>query len=415
MAYTVPLFDLNYDEAEEQAVLAVLRSKWISMGPQAAELERAFAAHVGARHAIAVTNCTAALHLAIEALGIGPGDEVIVPSLTFVATVNCIGAAGATPVFADITGPEDFSIDPGQVRHLIGPRTKAIMVMHFAGFPCDMDALTSLAREHRLALIEDAAHAPDTRYHGRSAGTFGEIGCFSFYANKNIASGEGGLMVTDRDDLAAKLRLLRSHGMTSLSFDRAKGHATSYNVVARGYNLRLDDIRASLALAQFRKLPQDTARRAALRQRYVERLQKIPGLTIPYAGSPHPSSHHILPILLKEGGVSRREAVRERLGQRGVQTSVHYPPAHRFSIYQSLGANLPKTDFVADHVITMPFYAALSEPMLDQVIGALAEAVGQPGSLRRTDLCFQLLCRYLRLLQFLGCPKIYPAQALDAR
>jgi dTDP-4-amino-4,6-dideoxygalactose transaminase len=375
MAYSVPLFDLNYGAAEEQAVLAVLRSKWISMGPQAAELEKSFAAHLGVRHAVALTNCTAALHLAIEALGIGAGDEVIVPSLTFVATVNCIGAAGAKPVFADITSPDDFSVDPGHVRRLIGARTKAIMAMHFAGFPCDMDTLVALAREHNLALVEDAAHAPDTRYNGRCAGTFGDIGCFSFYANKNIACGEGGLLVTDRDDIAASVRLMRSHGMTSLSFDRARGHASSYDVVARGYNLRLDDIRASLALAQFNKLQEDTARRAALRQQYIERLRSIADISVPYATCPHRSSHHILPVLLKEGGSTRREVVRAALAQRGIQTSVHYPAAHRFSIYESNGASLPLTEHVTDHVITLPLYATLTEPMIERVVKELAEAL----------------------------------------
>ena len=324
---------------------------------------------------MAVTNCTAALHLAIEALGIGPGDEVIVPSLTFVATVNCIGAAGATPVFADITSLEDFSVDPGHVRRLIGPRTKAIMAMHFAGFPCDMDALVCLAREHNLALVEDAAHAPDTRYNGRCAGTFGDIGCFSFYANKNIACGEGGLLVTNRDDIAARVRLMRSHGMTTLSFDRARGHATGYDVIARGYNLRLDDIRAALALVQFGKLQADTARRTALRQQYVERLRSIKGICVPYASCPHQSSHHILPVLLKDGGAERRAAVREELARRGIQTSVHYPAAHRFSIYQSAGVTLPTTEHVTDHVITLPLYATLTEPMVGEVVQALAESL----------------------------------------
>lgn len=373
MPFRVPLFDLDYGEAEEQAVLAVLRSKWISMGPQAAELERSFAAHVGARHAVALTNCTAALHLAIEALGLSQGDEVIVPSLTFVATVNCIGAAGARPVFADITSLDDFSLDPAHVRRLIGPRTKAIMAMHFAGFPCDMDALVFLAREHDLALVEDAAHAPDTRYNGRCAGTFGDVGCFSFYANKNIACGEGGLLVTNRDDIAASVRLKRSHGMTTLSFDRARGHASSYDVIAQGYNLRLDDIRASLALVQFRKLHEDTARRTALRQHYFERLRSIAGISVPYASCPHRSSHHILPVLLKEGGSTRREAVRDALAKRGIQTSVHYPAAHRFSIYQSAGATLPLTEHVTDHVITLPLYPRMTEAMVDEVVATLAQ------------------------------------------
>lgn len=375
MSYTIPLFDLNYGEAEERAVIEVLRSKWISMGPQTAELERAFAAHVGARHGVALGSCTAALHLALAGLGLGQGDEVIVPSLTFVATVNAVGYVGATPVFADITSLDDFSISPEAVRRLIGPRTKALVVMHYGGFPCDMEALVALAREHKLALIEDAAHAPATRYQGQAAGAFGDAGCFSFYANKNIACAEGGLMVTNDQKLAERVRLMRSHGMTSLSFDRAKGHATEYDVVARGYNFRLDDIRASLALAQYRKLPEDLAARLSLRARYVERLRILPGISIPYLDCPHQSSHYILPILVKEGGAERRAAIREVMARRGIQTSVHYPAAHRFAIYSPMGAKLPKTEHVTDHEITLPLFPRMTAAMVDEVVTALAEAL----------------------------------------
>jgi dTDP-4-amino-4,6-dideoxygalactose transaminase len=375
MAYTIPLFDLNYDEAEEQAVINVLRSKWISMGPKTAELEQAFAAYAGAPYGVALGSCTAALHLALQALGIGPGDEVIVPSLTFVATVNAVGYVGARPVFADITGLDDFSIDPGHVRQMITPRTKAVLLMHYGGFPCDMDELVSLAREHHLFLVEDAAHAPATRYQGRHAGTIGDIGCFSFYANKNIACAEGGLLLTKDEQLAARVRLMRSHGMTSLSFDRSQGHATEYDVVARGYNFRLDDLRAALALAQFKKLPEDIASRSRLRNSYLERLRTLPGISVPYQSCPHASSHYILPVLLQEGGALRRGAIRRSMAQRGIQTSVHYPAAHRFSIYSSAGANLPKTDHVTDHEITLPLFPRMTETMVEQVVDALAEAL----------------------------------------
>lgn len=375
MSYTIPLFDLNYGEAEERAVIEVLRSKWISMGPQTAELERVFAAHTGARHSVALSSCTAALHLALAGLGLGPGDEVIVPSLTFVATVNAVGYVGATPVFADITSLDDFSISPESVRRVISPRTKALVVMHYGGFPCDMDALVALAQEHKLALIEDAAHAPGTRYKGRAAGTCGDAGCFSFYANKNIACAEGGLMVTNDQKLAERVRLIRSHGMTSLSFDRARGHATEYDVVARGYNFRLDDIRASLALAQFRKLPEDLAARVKLRAHYVERLRTLPGISIPYLDCPHLSSHYILPILVNEGGAARRATIREAMARRGVQTSVHYPAAHRFAIYAPLGAKLSKTEHVTDHEITLPLFPRMTEVMVDEVVAALKGAL----------------------------------------
>ncbi len=375
MAYSIPLFALNYDEQEQASVLEVLRSGWISMGPKTEELEAAFAAHVGCRYAIAVSNCTTALHLCLAALGVGVGDEVIVPSLTFVATVNAVGYVGATPVFGDVVGSTDFSLDAAHVKQLITTRTKALLPMHYAGFPCNMDILESIARENKLFIVGDAAHAPATRWKGKHVGAVGDAACFSFFANKNIACGEGGMIVTNRPELAAQLRLLRSHGMTSLSFDRAKGHATEYDVVARGYNYRLDDIHSALVLSQLKKLPGDTAARKKVFHRYVQQLQPLEQVQIPYASSNVESSYHIFPLLLREGGIEQRNAVRKALAERGIQTSVHYPPAHRFKIYSSFKAVLPKTEQVADHEITLPLFAALTESQQNQVIEALCKTL----------------------------------------
>ncbi len=375
MSYTIPLFELNYDGAEEAAVLEVLRSKWISMGPKTAELEATFAAHTGAAHAVAIANCTAALHLVLAALDLRPGDEVIVPSLTFVATVNSVGYVGATPVFADIVGPENLCLDPADVRRRVTPRTKAILAMHYGGVPCDMDALGAIAREHSLFLIEDAAHAPATQFRGQHVGTFGDAACFSFYSNKNLACGEGGMVTTNRKDIADKVRLMRSHGMTSLSYERSRGHATEYDVVARGFNFRMDDIRSALALAQMKKLAADTAARARVFQQYVAKLSGIEEIVIPFAKDPNESSYYIFPIALREGGVERRDRVRQFLAARGIQTSVHYPAAHRFSIYQQPHTALPQTEWATDHEITLPLFARLSDGQLDEIAAALRGAL----------------------------------------
>jgi len=377
VSYKIPLFDLNYDQAEENAVLEVLRSKWISMGPKTAEFEAAFTSYVAVAHAVAVANGTAALHLALAALDIGPGDEVIVPSLTFVATVNSVGYVGATPVFADIIGPENLCLDPEDVRRRLTARTKAIILMHYAGFPCDMAAFSAIAKEHHLFLIEDAAHAPATRFRGQHTGTFGDAGCFSFYANKNMTCGEGGLVTTNRADIADKLRLLRSHGMTSLSYTRSKGRDTAYDVLIRGYNFRIDDIRSALALAQMKKLSADIAARARVFRKYLERLSGIHELVIPFAQDQNESSYYIFPVALRAGGVKRRNRVRQFLAERGIQTSVHYPAAHRFSIYAGSGASLPQTDWAADHEITLPLFARLSDRQLDQIAEALRSALRQ--------------------------------------
>jgi len=374
-SYRIPLFDLNYDADEEAAVLDTLRSRWISMGPKTAELEAAFAAVIGVRHALAVSNGTAALHLAMCVLGLGPGDEVIVPSLTFVATVNAVRYVGAQPVFGDITGPADLTLDPGALAPLVTPRTRAIVVMHYGGFPCAMDEIGRFARAHGLHVVEDAAHAPCSEYRGRTLGTLGDIGCFSFFSNKNLSTGEGGMLVTNDADHHRKAQLLRSHGMTSPSYERARGHATAYDVVEVGYNYRLDDIRASLGLAQLRKLPADLARRARVREQYCERLRGVDGVVVPF-GAPHGTvSNYIFPVVVRDARAGRRDAVRERLHEAGIQTSVHYPAVHRFGAYGAGSVRLPQTELVADQVITLPMYGALGADAVDHITTQLRRAV----------------------------------------
>jgi dTDP-4-amino-4,6-dideoxygalactose transaminase len=270
--WRVPLADLDYGPEEEAAVQAVIHRRWLTMGDETRQFEEEFAAFTGARYAVAVTNCTAALHLAAVALDLGPGDEVILPSLTFVATANSMRYVGAMPIFADVCGEEDFGLDPADAAAKITPKTRAIVVMHYGGYPVDMPAILDLARRHDLAVIEDAAHAPGSQLNGRHLGTWGDIGCFSFFSNKNLATGEGGMLTTNDDMLAEKLRLLRSHGMTSLTWDRHKGHAFGYDVVAPGYNYRLDEIRSALGQIQLQKLPAGNKKRSELNRLYEEQL-----------------------------------------------------------------------------------------------------------------------------------------------
>ncbi len=375
MAYKIPLFDLNYGQAEVDAAVEVIRSKWISTGPMNAELEEQFAEMLGAKHAVALASCTAALHLALKVLDLEEGDEVIVPSLTFVATVNAVRYVGATPVFCDIKGCDDLTIDPDQIEALITPRTKAVVVMHYAGFPCEMGRIVELCRRHRLELIEDAAHAPLSEYQGQKLGTIGRLGCFSFFSNKNVSTGEGGMLVTGSAEDHQRINLLRSHGMTTLSYERAKGHSTSYDVVELGYNYRLDDLRAALAVAQLNGLPADLAKRAALRQAYVDGLADLDGIVVPFRHNTEPVSNYIFPIVLKDADRQRRDQVRQGLSDAGVQTSVHYPAVHRFSIYEPFARNLPNTEYVADAGITLPFYSALKTEELLYVIDALKAAL----------------------------------------
>jgi dTDP-4-amino-4,6-dideoxygalactose transaminase len=372
MDYKIPLFDLNFDEKEEEAVLATLRSKWISTGPRTAQLEDRFCELLEAPYALGLANCTVALHLGLLLLGIQPGDEVIVPALTFVATVNAVRYVGAVPVFCDIKGIEDLTIDPDLLEGLITPKTKAIVVMHFAGFPSDMDKVMAIARRHDLRVMEDACHGPLSEYHGKKLGTIGDVGCFSFFSNKNISTGEGGLLVTGQEEYYRRGKLLRSHGMTSLSYERSKGHSTSYDVVELGYNYRIDDIHAAIALVQIEKLQADLIQRQKIRQRYQQNLSAIPRLAVPFACNQEFVSNYIFPVVLKDSTAAFRDEVRESLHAAGIQTSVHYPAANRFAIYRQYDRrNLPNTEYVTDNEITLPMYARLSMDQVDTIAGEL--------------------------------------------
>jgi dTDP-4-amino-4,6-dideoxygalactose transaminase len=372
--YEIPLFALNFDEREAQAAAETVRSGWISMGPRTEEFEARFGEHLGARHAIAVSSCTAALHLATKML-VEPGDEVIVPSLTFVATANAVRYAGGIPVFADVKGLKDLSIDPDDVAKKVTPRTRAILPMHYAGFSCEMDRLGHIAEEHGLAVIEDAAHAPASQFRGRSLGTLGVAGCFSFFSNKAMTCAEGGMLVTDNDELATRARLLRSHGMTSLSYSRSLGQATTYDVVEVGHNYRLDDIRSAIGLIQLEKLPRDVMAREQVRGWYVERLEAEPRITIPYLTHSDLSSHYIMPVVLNLGGHERRAAVRDHMAEEGIETSVHYPAVHRFQPYSAPATHLTKTEFVADHQLSLPLFSSLGVDQVDRICDALREAL----------------------------------------
>jgi len=371
MNYTIPLFDLNFDEAEEKAVLETIRSKWISTGPKTIEFENKFAELLGVKYVVAVSNCTVALHLAMILTGINEGDEVICPSLTFVATVNAIRYVKAIPVFADIKSFEDLTIDPNDIKRKITPKTKAIVVMHYGGFACDMDAIMTIAKDYNLKVIEDASHAPLSEYKGRKLGTIGVIGCFSFFSNKNISTGEGGMLVTNDKVIYERAKLLRSHGMTSLSYERAKGHSTNYDVIDLGYNYRMDDIRASIGLVQLNKLKGDLEKRALIRKWYIEELSQINEIIIPFKDYSEFSSNYIFPIILKNSTAETRDQIRHKLAQAGIQTSVHYPAVHRFSIYKDFYQELPKSDYVSENLITLPMYSKLNLILIKYICNSI--------------------------------------------
>jgi dTDP-4-amino-4,6-dideoxygalactose transaminase len=377
--WRVTLADVSINDDDRRAVMEVLDSGWLSMGPVTARFEDDLAAFLGTEHALAVTNGTAALHLAAAALGLGPGDEVICPSLTFVASAAAMRQTGATVRLADAVSTDDFSLDPAEVTRLLTPRTKAIVVLHYGGYPAPMDELVSLAREHGLLVIEDACHAPGARLDGASLGTIGDAGCFSFFPNKNMTTGEGGAVVFREKEHAERARLLRSHAMTTLTWDRHRGHATSYDVLDVGFNYRIDEIRAALGVSQLARVPEFNRARKLLADRYRERLAEHAGLHVPYEAARGASSYHLAPVLARS--LEAREALREALRLERIQTSVHYPPIHRFTSYAGAGS-LPVTDEIADRVLTLPLHPGLTPETVDEVCDLLLHLVGADGNLR---------------------------------
>ena len=377
-SWLVPLSDVSADDELLSAVQEAVASGWWSMGPRVAEFEASFGELCGTRHAFAVANGTAALHLALLACECGPGDEVVLPSLNFVAAANVVAHSGARPVFCDIRGERDLNLDPDDLEAAVGPATKAVVVLHYGGHPCDMDRVLEVAERHGLAVIEDAAHAPGASLHGRPCGSLGLAGCFSFFSNKNLPIGEGGMVVTDDDDVAERLRFLRSHGMTTLTWDRHRGHANTYDVVRPGFNYRLDEPRAAAGLVQLRRLRDGNAARSRVVARYREAFDGVEGIVMPFADDDDTvSAHHIAVVVLPDD--VNREDVREILVERRIQTSVHYPPIHRFSAY--VGASdqrrLPRTEAVADRILTLPLFPHMDDRQVEAVVEALLDAVRQ--------------------------------------
>jgi len=354
------------------ALVAALDSGWPSQGPRTRAFEEAFAQAVGVRHAVAVSSGTAALHLALAACRLAPGDEVVVPSLTFVATANAVVAAGGLPRFADITSMDDPCVSAATVERVLTPRTRAVVVVHYGGMPCEMAPLRELALARGLVLIEDAAHATGASLDARAVGSLGDAGCFSFYATKNLTTIEGGMATTDDDAIAESVRRGRSHGLAGLSWERHLGASPDRDVAIPGFNYRMDDLRASLGLAGLEALPDVNARRAAIVERYRSAVAGLAGLRLAYSDvRPGRASASHLASLVVHGGREERDALARRLEARGVQTSHHYLPAHRMSCYRNDGAELPLTDRFADSQLSLPLFSTMTTEQIDLACAAL--------------------------------------------
>ena len=368
------------DDDDAQAVAETLRRGWLTTGPGAIEFERSFAHAAGMRHAVALNSCTAGLHLSLLAAGVGPGDEVIVPALSFVAGANCIRQVGAKPVFCDVEASSlCLSVDTIAAR--LTPATRAVMTMHYAGRPASAARIAALCRSRGIAMIEDAALAVGTLDDGEWSGTRSDAAVYSFYATKNVTTAEGGMLVTNDDGFAERVRVLALHGMDKDAWKRyERGGSWRYDIVATGYKYNMPDTAAVLGIRQLRKLEANQRRREAIAQRYLESFETIPGVTGADLGSMGPRDTHswcMFPISVDESaaGISRDDAV-VALGERNIGTSVHYIPSHFFSSYRDAAdVKLPVTEREWLKLISLPLYPGMTDDDVDDVIDALRDCV----------------------------------------
>jgi dTDP-4-amino-4,6-dideoxygalactose transaminase len=369
--WKVQLFKLNYDEREPKAVKDVVDSGWITMGEKTKEFESAFSDTHDGVLSTAVSSATAALHMSLLALGIKEGDEVIIPALTFVADINVVRMVGATPVLADCESYEDWNISASSIEKVITSKTKAVIAVHFAGYPCQMDEIVALCKEKDIALIEDCAHTPGARYKGKSVGTFGEYGCFSFFTNKNLSVGEGGMLTTKDKELDQQAKYFRSHGMTALTLDRHKGRAITYDVAQSGLNYRIDEMRSALGLIQLDKLEDANRQRKVLVERYIERLVDIQKMSIPFLNLKDIESvYHIFPILLDKS-IDRVELI-GKLKEDGIQSSIHYPAFKDFTAFKDVGLNdAAIAEDISKRELTLPLYPTMTLAEVDLVCDSL--------------------------------------------
>jgi perosamine synthetase len=369
---TIPVARPYIGEDEEGAVLEVLRSGWITQGPRVAEFEKRFSQYIGCEHAVAVSSCTTALHLALLAQGIGPGDEVICPSMSFIATANSIAYTGAKPVFGDID-PNTFNLDPTEIAKLITPRTKAILVVHQIGLPAEMKTLLAVAAEHNLAVIEDAACAIGSEYEGELIGRpLGTMACFSFHPRKILTTGEGGMITTSDGNLADRLRRLRQHAMSLSDVARhnSKTIATeTYDEV--GYNFRMTDMQAAIGMVQLGRLPDFLQRRRELAARYTEGLKDIAWLQTPVVPANCRHNYQSYMVRLLAGSVVTRDAIMQELLEKGISTRRAIMAIHRELPYKDVPCDLPQTNLITDTAFILPLFHQMTDAEQEYVLEAI--------------------------------------------
>lgn len=367
----IPVADPVLGFEEKNALCEVIDSGWITMGERVQRFEEELAKVHGVEETVAVNSCTAGLHLILDALGIGPGDEVLVPSLTFVATINCVLYVGATPVLVDIASIDTPLMSLDDAARKCTDRTKAIVLVHYAGYLADLPAWKKFADEKGLLLIEDAAHATGLK----EVGTYGVAAALSFYGNKNMTTAEGGAIIASDRTLLEKMRKLRGHGLTSGTFQRHSGSNPGYDMVMLGFNYRMDELRAAIGIVQLKHLKAWNEKRRQLTQLYRSLLgEMVPDVVVPFQEN-GVSSYHIMPVVLPDG--ADRPSIIKAMREAGIQTTIHYPPAHLFSYYRERwpSLELPITEDYARRELTLPLFPRLDTAHLQRVARALAQSI----------------------------------------
>ena len=378
----LPFHQPSIDADDERAVLEALRSGWITTGPRTKSFEQTFAAYTGAAHCVAVNSCTAALHLALEAIGVGPGDEVVTSPITFASTANVIVHRGATPVFVDVE-PDTLNLDPDLLERAITPRTKAIIPVDFAGQPCELDAIMATARRHGLVVIEDAAHAVGAEYKGRRIGGIADMTAFSFYATKNITSGEGGALTTNNPEWAERVQIMALHGISRDAWKRygTTGYA-HWDILAAGYKYNMFDLQGALVSSQLARIDRFSERRVALKARLDAGLRDLPELAFPAERGERRHAFHLYPIIVRTETLSAdRDAIMNAIQAENVGIGVHFRAVHLHPFYvQRFGFSrgmFPHAEYYSDRTISLPLYPRMTDADADDVIAAVRKVIAR--------------------------------------
>jgi perosamine synthetase len=374
----IPLSRAFIDEDDINSVVEVLKSKWLTGGPKVIEFENKFSNYIGVKHAITVGNCTQALHLSMILLDLKPNDEVIIPTITFASSANCVLFVGAKPVLADID-EKTFNIYPESINEKITSNTKAIIPVHFGGQCCDMKAIGEIAKDHNLKIVEDSAHAIGSTFEGKKAGSFGFTGCFSFYPTKCMTTGEGGMVTTDDDKAAERLRLLRGHYMTKTAYEREREASWYYDVKGLGYNYRLSSINSALGISQLNKVDKMNGMRIKNAQYLTSKLKNIKGIITPFIVPGNKHIFYIYPIRIDQSVLSKtRDEVFNSLAKAGIECSVHYTPLHLLTLYKKMGykaGDLPVAEKVSNEILSLPIFPSLKKEEMDYIVESLKDTL----------------------------------------